>query len=525
MTGKDQLDSGNFKQNVELITRAIETAPVGVIITDPTREENPIIYANERFEELTGYSEAEVLGRNCRFLQGEQTAPEPVAEMRHAVDNAEPVTVELRNYRKDGTEFWNRVTIAPVQNASAEVTHFVGFQQDITEHKEYEQSLERSTRYRRQVHQITSNTNLSTGEKIHQLLELGCDRLNVENGHIVHIDTERERHRIMKTGGSEFVEPGTVTNLSETFCRKTMQQDGILAIYNAPAQGWGDDPAYTQWDIGCYIGAKLRVQEDLYGTVCFVNQRPRESPFTQTEQTFVDLMSRWLSHVFERQEHERKHELDSQRLDVAQRVLRHNLRNKLTVIQGQAELISMSAGEQSDAVAQIIETVDELSDLTDKARLLSEFDERVGGTLTPVDVTESVTAIVETFRAEYPAAIISCSLPNEMTITLPDERRFNTAVTNTIENALEHTEVSDPVVEVSATHFENHVEIQIQDDGSGIPVGEREVLEEGEETPLQHGSGLGLWLIHWCMTTLDGDVRFEERDTGGSCVTLAFPQT
>jgi len=122
--------------------RAMDEAPVGITITDPDREDNPIIYANPRFRELTGYEESELLGRNCRFLQGPDTTDEPVTEMRRAIDAEETVTVELRNYRKDGTEFWNQVHVAPVR-IDGEVTNYVGFQQDVTERTERERELER----------------------------------------------------------------------------------------------------------------------------------------------------------------------------------------------------------------------------------------------------------------------------------------------------------------------------------------------------------------------------------------------
>lgn len=121
------------KAELERKDRAMDAAPIGITISDPARDNNPLIYVNDRFTELTGYAEEEVLGSNCRFLQGEETRPEPVSRMREAIDDEEPVTVELRNYRKDGTEFWNRVSIAPVRGDDDEVVNYVGFQQDITE--------------------------------------------------------------------------------------------------------------------------------------------------------------------------------------------------------------------------------------------------------------------------------------------------------------------------------------------------------------------------------------------------------
>jgi PAS domain S-box-containing protein len=111
--------------------RAMDEAPVGISITDPSLPDNPMIYVNDAYERLTGYSREEVIGRNCRLLQGPETREEPVAEMASAVDAGEPVTAELRNYRKDGSMFWNRVDIAPILE-DGEVAYFVGFQTDVT---------------------------------------------------------------------------------------------------------------------------------------------------------------------------------------------------------------------------------------------------------------------------------------------------------------------------------------------------------------------------------------------------------
>ncbi|AEH36340.1 bacterio-opsin activator domain-containing protein [Halopiger xanaduensis] len=125
--------------------RALEEAPVGITISDPDREDNPLVYVNEAYQEITGYSYDEVVGRNCRFLQGGDSNPDAIAEMAAAIDEDRPVTVELENYRKDGTEFWNEVTIAPVRNDAGEVTNYVGFQNDVTARKEAERALERRT--------------------------------------------------------------------------------------------------------------------------------------------------------------------------------------------------------------------------------------------------------------------------------------------------------------------------------------------------------------------------------------------
>jgi PAS domain S-box-containing protein len=123
--------------------RAMDEAPVGITVADFTLPDNPLVYVNDRFEELTGYPADEALGRNCRYLQGPATDPDSVAELRRAIRAGEATSVELQNYRRDGTSFWNRVDIAPLRNDAGEVTHYVGFQTDITDRVLAEEAAER----------------------------------------------------------------------------------------------------------------------------------------------------------------------------------------------------------------------------------------------------------------------------------------------------------------------------------------------------------------------------------------------
>jgi PAS domain S-box-containing protein len=139
---RDVTERKERERELSLYERVIEEAPVGITITDLGREDNPLTYVNERFEEITGYTAADCLGRNCRFLQGNNTDPSRVHQFREAIDTAEATTVELRNYRADGEAFWNRVSIAPVTDDDGAVSNYVGFQEDVTDHKRREQDLE-----------------------------------------------------------------------------------------------------------------------------------------------------------------------------------------------------------------------------------------------------------------------------------------------------------------------------------------------------------------------------------------------
>ena len=132
----------NQTEILSLLEKAADSSSEGITIGTMAEVARPLIYANKGFEKLTGYAVEEVIGKNCRFLQGKDTEKAPVDELRRAIEHGEETTVELLNYKKDGTPFWNRLSITPLKNKAGEVTHYVGIQSDITELKETKRNLE-----------------------------------------------------------------------------------------------------------------------------------------------------------------------------------------------------------------------------------------------------------------------------------------------------------------------------------------------------------------------------------------------
>jgi PAS domain S-box-containing protein len=139
-------DFGPRAAGAGLLAAAVAATPTGVTIADPARPDCPIVFLNPAFSAITGYPPAEVLGRNCRFLQGRGTDPRAVARIRRALAAGSEVTVALVNYRRDGTRFWNELRIAPVPDPDGRVIAFVGIQHDVTARRRAEEGEKRARR-------------------------------------------------------------------------------------------------------------------------------------------------------------------------------------------------------------------------------------------------------------------------------------------------------------------------------------------------------------------------------------------
>ena len=131
--------------DADMYRRLVETSPEGVVLVDAQNPERPVIYANPGFEALTGYSASELLGRNLRLLQGEDREQDGRHRLREALGKGESCRVLLRNYRKDGTLFWNEMTILPLLDSEGRVTHFAGHHRDAGERLRIDPKLTRDS--------------------------------------------------------------------------------------------------------------------------------------------------------------------------------------------------------------------------------------------------------------------------------------------------------------------------------------------------------------------------------------------
>lgn len=252
---KDVTVQRHNESRLKILERSVESSNNGVVISDASQQGNPIIYVNPAFKEITGYhDDNELLGRNCKFLQGAETDPETVKKIRHALHTRTEVRVTIRNYRRDGTPFWNDLLIAPVRDGE-KVTHFIGLQSDITDRVEREEALEFMAKHdvltrlpnRNALEDHLARALASSGENHAQVFVLfidldGFKPINDSLGHAVGdrilVETaDRLRQQIgqqdmlARFGGDEFV--AVVTSVQESE-QVTLLVGRLLAQFHNP---------------------------------------------------------------------------------------------------------------------------------------------------------------------------------------------------------------------------------------------------------------------------------------------------
>ena len=215
-----------------------------------------------------------------------------------------------------------------------------------------------------------------------------------------------------------------------------------------------------------------------------------------------------------------------QHINVLDRVLRHNLRNKANIILGHAAALASDRDDETATAATTIgAAARELLSLSEQARRYQEVstDDRP---TTAIDVVAVVSEVTERLNRKFPRAVIETSLPGAAAVRATQS--LSLVVHEVVENAIVHNDRTDPWVRVEVVRVheggDERVSIRVVDDGPGIPREDRRLLTGGlEEHPIRHGSQLGVWVVSSLVTSLDGTVVVEPHSPRGSVVTMTFP--
>jgi PAS domain S-box-containing protein len=203
---------------------AVEMTRMPMTVTDPRQPDNPIVFANGAFFDLTGYSSEEVIGRNCRFLQGPQTDPRTLDEVRKAIQEQRAVAVDLLNYRKDGTAFWNALFIGPIFDQDGELLYFFASQMDITERRTTQESYLQAQKMEA-IGQLTAGM----AHDFNNLLQVINGNLEVA---LISLDRPELARQQLERAQRAAMRAGKLTQQLLTFARKQRLEPRLININN-----------------------------------------------------------------------------------------------------------------------------------------------------------------------------------------------------------------------------------------------------------------------------------------------------
>jgi len=224
--------------------------------------------------------------------------PKLVAALETARERDEQFEAEFRTL-VDGEQRW--IFTSGVVEDRDDAPRLVAIASDITEQKAKERELRRNNESLQQLTELAAADDLSESEVIDRVLELGAERLDLSLGYLSRIeDTEYEVVAVV--GDHDVIREGVTTDLSNTYCRRVVDQEDIYGVTNAAEEGWGNDMAYQMSGIACYLGGQVVVDGERYGTLCFADDEPRSEPFSAAERTYARLLSEWVSWELERRQ-------------------------------------------------------------------------------------------------------------------------------------------------------------------------------------------------------------------------------
>jgi len=278
---------------LRLQERAITSASDGIIITDPNQPDNPVIFANPATARITGYTVDEMLGRNCRFLQGGDHDQSAVEELRRAVREGRSCHVVVQNFRKDGTAFWNEVTISPVRDDNGRLVNFIGVAQDVTERKKSEERL--AQQYRRQAALAEIELSINEQHELRAVLE------RVASATMNLLPATAASVVLWDAGRQEFtVSASTDKNRNAQFATAHVRQKGGASrwivdhrrphvVADMREDSLTTNPMLAESGLLAYAGFPLLAEGESLGVLYALEAKPHQ--FTQDELDFLSALA------------------------------------------------------------------------------------------------------------------------------------------------------------------------------------------------------------------------------------------
>lgn len=489
-------------------SKALQSAANGIVITDAQQYDNPIIYCNLAFKKLTGYSDEEILNKNCRFLQTDDRDQESLREVRLAIKEKRSCRAILRNYKKDGTLFWNDLSITPINNSKGTVTHFIGIQNDITKRMQAEQELKHWARI--------------FDESLNEIYIFDTQSLNFIN----------VNHGAQKNIGYTLNELKQLTpvDLKPDFTERNFRKL-IAPLLKKDKEKIEFETVHKRKDGSTYpveVHLQLSSFEDSDLLVAIILDITERKSYTEKLERTVEKRTKQLKTALDKEKE--LNELKTKFLSLVSHEFKTPLSGILTSTILLEKYKTTEQQEKRDKHLKIITSKvhylnNILSDFLSIERLETG---KVVYKYTDFNLSKVVNEVVYNANMLLKRGQnINISQNSDEYNLHQDERILELILSNLLHNAIKYSHENSDINLIIYEHGKSLV-FEVVDFGIGIPKDDQKYIFNryfrAENVLNNHGTGIGLNIIKGHLENLGGTIRFKSKENKGSTFIVELPK-
>lgn len=407
------------------------------------------------------------MGQDCRFLQGKKTRVEPVRKMSKELCDSEPVSVEIRNYKKSGDMFWNNITIVPVTDNNDKLEYFIGYQEDITERKK--QEVQREVFQKQADNSSNMITILDDNLDIFYVNDTICEITGYSENQLTNSSIER-------LYSSEFTD-----NMLQ-YIHKSESNSPTKSILETQ----DGKHIHVKQYISRYSGADII--SDYYYII-------------RIEDLTEDM-------------------INNQVIDVLNRILRHNLRTDISVIQGYTNTIKSENSENEKELESILKRTNSMEDISDKMKRVRDIIKEENQTV-PISV-EKLQSVINNYSKDIIKVNFDSNCPKSDCYIKSGS--IISMISKDIINMVRDAADKATTIRVSFDEKDKRIKISYNSEVKFVDLDDWKVVRSGEEDPLNHNIGVDLWVIQWGVTLAGGSIEIEEYDQEEQSIKITFPK-
>ncbi len=563
----DITERKQFEDSLRLNTRAVEASPGGIVIADVQQQDMPLIYVNPTFEAMTGYAAHEAVGRNCRFLQGDDQDQPALNILRSALKQGKDCVVILRNYRKDGTLFWNELSITPIFDEYGVMTHFLGIQNDITNRIQAETALKQrdavlqavassSTAllqqddWQKAVPTVLETLGMATGVNRSFIFKKQPDtpegtlivsmpyewvaegvQPDIDNPLLQNLPLSEIAPRWAELVSQKQIISGFTKDFAEN--ERAILNDDVVFILIIPifiegelwgALGFDDCTGTHEW-----INVEIKLLQSVADSIGAAIAGKQAEQQIQAQNESLVKANREIAVA--RKQAEAASKLKSQFLAT----MSHELRTPLNAVIGYSQLqLAGMAGEMTEEQygfqERILANAQHLLQLINEVLDLSKIE---AGRLELVEKPFSLNELLEEIMTQNQVLAEAKGLRYELSvddrlpeILMGDRGRIKQVIINLVSNAIKFTDEGSVTVETTLYNKDNW-RITVTDTGSGISATMQETIfdefRQAENGIDKGGTGLGLAIVRKLVLMMGGNIRLSSEVGNGSIFTITLP--